>query len=244
MPDQCVPISVVIPSRDPEPDWLDQAVQSVLDQGAGEILIVDDGTNPVRLGRCYRDWGRRVSVLPNPGPAGVAGALNHGLLHARHDLVARLDADDFALPGRLHAQASRMSTDPWLAVLGTWARQCTGTGKMSMAVLQAPPEHRVGIAMAERQCPFIHPTVMLRRSLLPTLPGSPWRWYPEDAPHAEDVALWSRCILAGLRVDNLPVALTCLRRHRDRVSLLHSKAQAKSAEAVFLAHEQAVRARR
>lgn len=85
-------VSVVIPTRD-RPAFLREAIASVLGQTYRnlEIVIVDDGSNPAIPGGVS---DRRVRVLRNERPLGVARARNVGLAAARGDYVAFMDDDD------------------------------------------------------------------------------------------------------------------------------------------------------
>lgn len=59
-----------------------------------------------------------VDIVSSPNP-GVAVALNHGLSYCQSDLVARMDADDIAIPGRLQAQVAALRYRPEVDVVGT-----------------------------------------------------------------------------------------------------------------------------
>ena len=54
--------------------------------------------------------------------AGLARALNRALARARAPLIARLDADDMALPARLARQRAFLEFHPAVGLLGTAAR--------------------------------------------------------------------------------------------------------------------------
>ena len=58
-----------------------------------------------------------VDVVSSPRP-GVAAALNHGLSYCRSELVARMDADDIAEPGRLLSQTKALQFQQTLNVVG------------------------------------------------------------------------------------------------------------------------------
>lgn len=58
-----------------------------------------------------------ICIVSSPRP-GVAAALNHGLTYCRSDLVARMDADDIAEPGRLISQTEALRFQPKLNVVG------------------------------------------------------------------------------------------------------------------------------
>lgn len=126
-------ISVLIPVYRVPLDWFREALASVdqeLDRFQAdhptlpgpELLIVVDGSDQADLLGFleeYRARNARTSVVFNPTNTGVAGALDVGLKACEHDLVARFDADDVMLPGRLEAQYREMERDYRLSVLGT-----------------------------------------------------------------------------------------------------------------------------
>ena len=60
---------------------------------------------------------RELSVIGIPH-GGVATALNRGLAAARAELIARMDADDVAIPERLERQVAALQAQPEIAVLG------------------------------------------------------------------------------------------------------------------------------
>src|SRR4051812_23058883 len=71
-----------------------------------EIIIVDDGSPvPVASLASFTPEERRtVRILRSERNCGLSHALNRGLVAARFPLVARLDADDRWLPGKIPKQ--------------------------------------------------------------------------------------------------------------------------------------------
>src|SRR5207247_10729352 len=61
--------------------------------------------------------------------AGLTRALNHALALARAPLVARLDADDLALPERLERQLAFLAAHAEVGLLGTGAREADEGGR-------------------------------------------------------------------------------------------------------------------
>lgn len=97
-------ISVVVPARNAVAT-LAETLRSILAQDRlAEIIVVDDGSTDGTAGVAAGTGDRRIRVIPGPR-TGIADALNAGLFAATGRYVARCDADDIFLPGRLHRQA-------------------------------------------------------------------------------------------------------------------------------------------
>src|SRR3954454_23114262 len=101
--------------------YLREAIESVLAQTRSdfEFLIVDDGSGDAtpEILTEYASGDERIVVQSVPH-GGRSGALNFGCGRARADLVARIDADDLALPKRLELQLEFLEAHPDVALLG------------------------------------------------------------------------------------------------------------------------------
>src|SRR5439155_698826 len=97
-------VSVLMSVHDGAPS-VAEAVASVLAQSAGdlELIVVDDGSTDATPDLLAAVSDGRPRVL-RQARTGLTRALNRALGAARADLVARLDADDVALPARLARQ--------------------------------------------------------------------------------------------------------------------------------------------
>jgi glycosyltransferase involved in cell wall biosynthesis len=106
-------VSVVIPVYNAE-RYLAESVRSALGQSWPEIevLIVDDGStdNSLRIARKLA-VDPRVRLLSG-GNGGPARARNLGILEARGEFIAFLDADDLWLPHKLERQIPLFSESP------------------------------------------------------------------------------------------------------------------------------------
>ncbi|MDO8479949.1 MAG: glycosyltransferase [Candidatus Rokubacteria bacterium] len=203
--------------------WVREAVLSVLSQTAPdlELIVIDDAT-PDLLG-AVRDARLRVERLRVR--EGLTGSLARALGLARAPLLARLDADDQALPERLERQRDFLDAHPQVGLLGTGAREVDASG-LPVAVVR-PPAAAAAIRRALiRRNPFVHFSVMARRDVVERAGG-----YDPSFPVAQDYDLWMR--VSGLtRLANLPEPLVIqrlcralprggrrLRRVRDRQAL-------------------------
>jgi hypothetical protein len=203
-------ISVLLPARDAAAT-VRAAVVSILRQTERDLglVCVDDGsadaTAEILDALAARD--RRVTIVRGSGE-GIAGALNRGLARCDAEIVARMDADDVALPGRLAAQRAALEADPGLAAAGSrvalFPRARIRSG---MARYAAWLNGLVTPALVARdllvEAPLVHPASAIRRAALDAAGG--WR----DGPFPEDYDLWLRLSAAGGRLTN--VARTLLR---------------------------------
>jgi glycosyltransferase involved in cell wall biosynthesis len=122
-------VSVLMAVKNGMP-WVREAVESALAQTAGdlELIVIDDGSTdatPAALA-AFRDPRLRLERRPS---AGLTRALVRALELARAPLVARLDADDVALPDRLERQRRFLDGHPDVGLLGTGAREVDASGR-------------------------------------------------------------------------------------------------------------------
>nr|WP_052232470.1 glycosyltransferase [Methylobacterium sp. ZNC0032] len=114
--------SIIMPTFNSPPVYLDKAIGSVLAQTYPdwELLVVDDGSTDPATHRILnevaaRDPRIRPTFLPANG--GIAQASNVALAQASGDYIALLDHDDMLAPHALHAFADAISRHPqadWL----------------------------------------------------------------------------------------------------------------------------------
>ncbi len=223
-----VRVSWLLPVRD-EVRWLGEAVDSALTQCASavvdEVVVVDDGSSdPDAVRRALPD-DPRVVLLRTP-PQGIASALEHGRVRCRGGFIARLDADDVALPGRIDAQLAALRADPRLAAVGGRAQITAvpgafpdrGPGEVPPGMqryvdwvngLSTPAELRRALLI---EAPLFHPAATLRTEVLAAVGG--WR----TGARPEDYDLWLRLDLGGWRLANLPVEVVRLRDHAQRAT--------------------------
>ncbi len=202
-------VTIVLPVRNGF-DTLEACLVSLRAQTLGdyELIVVDDGSTdgtPKLLAR-WAAGDPRVRVLSSAG-RGLVAALNVGLAAAGGRFIARMDADDLAHPERLERQLARLSADSGVDILAS-----------RVALLRSSPRPNDGMrryvewtnglldqaaisAGLYVDAPLVHPSVMVRRSVLEALGG--YRTF--DGP--EDYDLWLRAHAHGFRFAKLPEIL-------------------------------------
>jgi len=205
-------VSVLLAVHDGAP-WVKDAVASVLAQTLAdlELVVVDDGSVDATPALLAGVTDRRLRVERQPR-AGLTPALNLALGLARAPIVARLDADDVALPERLARQVAFLDAHPEIGVLGSAAREVNGDGREVRVV--RPPEDDAALRRALiRRNPMVHSTVTMRRRAVEGVGG-----YDARFAVAQDYDLWMR-LAAVTRLANLPDALVVRRLLPGRVSV-------------------------
>lgn len=194
--------------------YIGEAVRSVLAQTFGdfEYIIVDDGSSDATLSVLdeVARHDRRVCIVHQPH-RGIPQAANAGLARCRAPLVARLDADDLALPGRLEEQVRYMAGHD-VVCAGSDIGLIDDRGRF-LTALQLPRGHEeIQHCLLRGHCAISHPSCILRRDAVRAAGG-----YDERFALAEDLDLFLRLGEVG-RVANMPRALTRYRLHRGSVS--------------------------
>jgi len=122
-------VSVVIKSYN-HAAFVAQAIQSVLDQSFQdfEIVVTDDASTDgtADVIRAFADPRIRLDVFPEN--RGIPAAMNATLARARGGLIAILNSDDYALPGRLARQVSFLDAHPGVGAVFTMPRTVGESG--------------------------------------------------------------------------------------------------------------------
>jgi glycosyltransferase involved in cell wall biosynthesis len=196
---------VLLPVRDGSAT-IDAALESVQKQCDSdfEVVVVDDGSvddTAARVGALAAS-DSRIRWVKQPR-LGLVSALNHGLEEARAKLVARMDADDRMLAGRLKAQCRAMEQHPDWAVVATHVQLQPSTLGMQRHVdwlnsLALPQDITREIFI---DSPLCHPSVMFRKQRVVESGGY------RDVGWAEDHDLWFRLMGAGHAMGVVPQVL-------------------------------------
>lgn len=184
-------VSVVLAVRDGL-ETLDAALDSVLDQQGVELELVavddrsSDGTAERLAAWAARD--PRVRVLEGPGE-GLTAALRVGCAAARAPWIARQDARDLSLPGRLRAQLDATRDRPRLALVSCLTEVLAPGGELLYLEDGGaiPDEEQPVSTGARRIGPSAHGSVLFRRDLYERVGG-----YRVEFPLAQDWDLWLR----------------------------------------------------
>lgn len=197
---------------------LPECVSSILCQSLQdfEIIAVDDfsGDDSVALLHSYND--PRIKVISNKNK-GIVSALNTGLSSCQSDFVARMDADDVMHAQRLEKQFQALNTNSSITLCATKARkfpeEIIKAGYVEYMRWQNACLTNDDIkSQIYIESPFVHPSVMFRKTRVLQLGA-----YREgDFP--EDYELWLRLFQAGETMMKLDEVLLDWRESETRLS--------------------------
>lgn len=229
-------VSILLPFRDAAVTLgaaLDSLAAQTLTDWEG--LLIDDGSTDASaaVARAAAAGDRRWRLLRAGG--GLVDALNRGLAAARAPLVARMDADDLALPERLARQVALLDGDPSLTVAGCLVEAFPDTEVTDgmrryvtwLNGLTTPQAIRDALFV---ESPIAHPSAVLRRDALRAAGG--WR----DGDFPEDYDLWLRLLLDGGRAAKVPAVLLRWRESPGRLSRTDARYHRRRFLAAKLAH--------
>jgi glycosyltransferase involved in cell wall biosynthesis len=176
-------------------------LDSVLSQEGArlELVVVDDGSTddtPSLLEACARRDGR-VRVLRQEN-LGLTRALIRGCAEARGRYIARQDAGDLSLPGRLAAQKAALDAAGGTAFVSCWTEFCgpegeplyvaKGTGRAASPLAVLDEREPSGVIDG----PAAHPSVMFAAEAYRRAGG-----YRAEFRLGQDWDLWYRLAAVG-----------------------------------------------
>jgi glycosyltransferase involved in cell wall biosynthesis len=216
-------VSIVMSVRDGE-RHLAASLDSVLAQTYPdfELVVIDDASrdSSPQILSAYAARDDRVRVQRQEA-AGLARSLNRGIAHARAPLIARLDADDVALPERLELQLAYLDSHPRVGLVGGAVEYIDESGRQFAAVQYPIADDAIRRAFAETT-PFVHSAVTMRREAFDRAGGY------RPAFYAEDLDLWLR-IGTEWQLANLPQPVVRYRLHGDQLTARGLERQSLSA---------------
>lgn len=186
------PVISVIMSVYNEPiEWLNMAVESILNQTYRDIEFIIVNDNPSRLENekaleLIAKKDARVRIISNEENIGLTKSLNKAIALCKGQYIARMDADDYSYPHRLETQLRFMQEHPEVDVCGSWCKIFGITHFYSRKIFATPVSHEEIEIYSIFATPILHPVAMAKRNID--------FHYNESAQKAQDYELWSQLL--------------------------------------------------
>lgn len=226
-------VSVLIPCYNVE-DYVVEAVTSILNQTYQNIEVIainDCSTDSTKhkLEELART-DTRIKVYNNEVNLKLIKTLNKGVGLCSGKYIARMDADDIALPQRIEKQVAFLEKNEDYSVVSTMFYTFR-TGSTKKYLYKNPVTNEELQAYLLFKSGICHPAVMMRKTLFTKLELK----FEEEYLHVEDYALWSKALYCT-KLANINEPLLLYRVHANQVSTLNEQAQINNKKAVFKLH--------
>ncbi|MCS6835605.1 MAG: glycosyltransferase [Anaerolineae bacterium] len=213
-------ISVILPTYNAV-TYLPAALDSLLRQTLGdfEVVVVDndsqDGTWEVLQAYANRD--SRFRLLRNQQRLNLAHSLNKALDAAQGRYIARMDADDLAIPERFAVQVAHLEAHPQVDVLAMNISEMDADGQ---PLYHGRPRYEYGASPSIMPWELVwglalpHQTVMARWD---KLKHGDYR-YHDRYPLAEDYSLWTT-LCRQTQLERLLQVGVCVRQRYGNMTI-------------------------
>lgn len=223
--------SIVLPVYNGE-EYLREALASLRWQTLvdWECICINDGSSD-GSGKILEQFAavdERFRILHQQN-AGIVASLNRGIREARAEWIARMDADDVALPERLAVQWQFVAKHPDTLVL-SGHMLCIDAAGRPIAVRYGPTSHSdIEERLLAGRNTINHPTVIMRRDAVIDV-----GMYRQEFEWVEDVDLWLRLARRG-SLAAIPQVLLQYRMHDQSVCSTRSELQGQIMKEVLAA---------
>lgn len=192
--------------------FVKEAIESILNQSYKnfEFLIINDGSTDQSHAIISSFLDSRIKYVNNKVNKGIVNTLNEGLVLSKGKYIARMDADDIAMPDRLTKQAAFLTANPTYKLCGSMAIAIDATGKEINNLNRPQHSAKIKVFNLFRNA-FIHPTIMADAETIKKFA------YSENFKYAEDYFLFSQ-ITMSYPVANLHERLLQYRIHGESIT--------------------------
>lgn len=209
-------VSILMPVHNTA-SYLREAMDSMLSQTFSdfELIVLNDCSpdNAEEILDTYDD--PRIVRYRGEKNVGLSNVLNVGIEMARGKYIARMDSDDISMPNRLQVQVDYLESHLEIDLVsvgmelfgaseGVWKRERNPEKVKIEALFHSPILHASSVWRKDR---FERNGLRFRQEMVP----------------AEDYDLWTRALVKGLVLVNLPEVLYRYRLHPSQATLQKNK---------------------
>lgn len=227
-------VSVIMCVYNEQEIWLREAIESILSQTYNniEFIIILDNPHNYELKEIINEYSMkdsRIKLIVNEKNIGLIKSLNKGLGISKGKYIARMDADDIAIPTRISKQVEFIENNKDISMVGAKNIYIDENGvRLNTKDLRATSYENIKIGLKFSNM-FSHPTMLYKRRDIIKIGGY------KDALYAEDYDLVLRFIINGYKICNIEEPLIYYRIRKNGIS--YSKKRAQMITSKFLQDE-------
>jgi len=205
-------ISVVMPVYNAE-KYLKTSIESILNQTFSnfEFIIINDGSTDrsLEIIQRYAKKDDRIKVISRENK-GIVRSLNEGIKAAKGKYIARMDADDIAYSERFEKQVSFLEDNLEYGIVASFVEIFGDAYDLEYNKFVERNHNKEDFEFIDLLCggfSICHPTVIIKKELF-----NKYGYYCEKYKYCEDLELWIRFMLNGVKIKNLPIVLLKYRK--------------------------------
>lgn len=191
-------ISIIMACYNEKIDWIEDSIQSILNQTYKniELIIINDNPHYKELGQTlekYREIDKRIIIHNNEKNQGLVASLNKGIELSKGYYIARMDSDDISYLNRLELQLKELENKE-LDFVMSGADYINEKGDIIGKSKNLNVNEKNIIKYLMYRNISIHPTWLFKKSILNTI-----KCY-NDVLYAEDYDFICRVVLNKYKV--------------------------------------------
>lgn len=206
--------------------FLKEAVDSMMSQTFKDFeLIVLDDCSPDNAEEILDEYDdSRIVRYRGTQNVGLGNVLNVGLSMAKGEYIARMDSDDISLPNRLQFQVDYLDSHPEYDLVSVGMREF-GTREKDHYYDNETEQIKFNALFYS---PVLHASSMWRKRSFEGL------LYDQSFVPSEDYDLWTRALVKGVRMRNLPDVLYLYRRFEGQTTYKITSAKWAAANELYI----------
>lgn len=198
--------------------FLPEALQSIRNQTYRklEILCIDDGSTDetYKYLKEQADIDPRIVLVKNERNMKLIATLNKGVQLAKGKYIARMDADDIALPNRIEVSVGYLEQHPDIDLVCPQSIIIDEENQQIGKTILRNYSQMGNYFASFLYTPVSHPTILCKTKMLRDIKYST----EKKAFHTEDYELWTRLLSLGYKFANISEYLQQFRKNSSSVS--------------------------
>lgn len=151
-------------------EYFRESLESIKNQTykIDELVLVKDGNLTTELEKVIEEYRdilkiKEISLEKN---VGLGLALREGILHCSNEIIVRMDSDDISREDRIEKQIKTMLENEKIGIVGSNSENFSEKLGDLNIFGHYPEKDKEIRKFMKRRCPFLHPTVVFKKSLV------------------------------------------------------------------------------
>lgn len=211
-------LSVIMTVYNEKADWLKKSIESILNQSFDKfelIIILDDPSNEelANIVSKFKELDSRIKSYTNDVNMGLVKSLNRAIGKASGKFIARMDADDIAMPDRFEKQIEFLNSNEDIKLVGTnW--KCIGEDdEILFNHGKLPSNYNFIKNNIKYNNMFLHPSWMFKAEILTEIEGY------REMTFCEDFDFITRLLTSNIKISNINEYLMLYRVRESSISI-------------------------